>query len=279
MRHTPLTSRRVRVAASSLAAVVVAAASTPALAVENTLPVLDRVGIWVGGYHVDAEGDLSLSTADGTQNTGKQRVIDGTDTVKRARVDWLLFDRQGFSVDLYHYSQNNSVGVSQPFTFGGQSYTAAAQLNAKSSFDIGNFSYRWWFGDDTTVGGIGVGAAYYKVKVNYTASASVGGLSQTIADGEKKDAWAPLLTLGFRHSFNDQFRLYADLSGSKKNGGDTNGDIVNAGVGLEWFPWRNIGVGAEYNHTRIRVNYRDDDAVAKLDLKLNGPAVYLRMRF
>ena len=243
------------------------------------MPVIDRVGVWVGGYNVDAEGDLSLSSLDGTQSTGQQRVIDGSDVVKRARVDWLLFDRQGFSVDLYHYSQNKSLGVSEPFTYNGQNYSATAQLNTKTSFDIGNFSYRWWFGGEDTVAGVGVGAAYYKVKLNYTASATVGGLSQSISDGEKKDAWAPLLTLGLRHRISDQVRLYADVSGSKKNGGETYGDIVNAGAGVEWFPWRNIGLGAEYNHTRIRVNYKTDDAVAKLDLKLNGPAMYLRMRF
>lgn len=278
MPHRLLNARHLRTA-SSWAALTLATAAAPAMAVENSLPVIDRVGVWVGGYNVDAEGDLSLSTPDGSQSTGKQRVIDGSDVVKRARVDWLLFDRQGFSVDLYHYSQNKTLGVSEPFTYNGQNYSATAQLNTKTSFDIGNFSYRWWFGGEDTVAGVGVGAAYYKVKLNYTASATLGGLSQTISDGEKKDAWAPLVTLGFRHRISDQVRLYADLSGSKKNGGETYGDIVNAGAGVEWFPWRNIGVGAEYNHTRIRVNYRTDDAVAKLDLKLNGPALYLRMRF
>lgn len=277
MFHRLLTSRRLRTA-SSWAALTLTAA-TPAFAAESSVPVIDRLGIWVGGYNVDAEGDLSLSAVDGSQSTGKQRVIDGSEVVKRARVDWLLFDRQGFSADLYKYSQNKSLGVSEPFDYNGQNYSASAQLNTKTSFDVGNFSYRWWLGGEDTVVGVGVGAAYYKVKVNYTASASLGGLSQTISDGEKKEAVAPLVTLGLRHRISDQVRLYADLSGSKKSGGDTNGSIVNAGVGVEWFPWRNVGLGAEYNHTRIRVNYKDGDASAKLNLKLNGPALYLRMRF
>ena len=192
MHHRLPNFRHLR-AASSWAALTLAMAAAPALAFEKSMPVIDRVGVWFGGYNVDAEGDLSLSTLDGTQSTGQQRVIDGSDVVKRARVDWLLFDRQGFSVDLYHYSQNKSLGVSEPFTYNGQSYSATAQLNTKTSFDIGNFSYRWWFGGEDTVAG--------------------------------------------------------------------------------------VGLGAEYNHTRIRVNYKTDDAVAKLDLKLNGPALYLRMRF
>ncbi len=279
MPHRLLTSQRLRVATSVVATALAAAAASPALAQEKSLPVVDRVGVWLGGYKVDAEGDLTLGTADGSQTTGEQRVIDGSDVVKRARVDWLLFDQQGFSVDLFQFSQNKTTGVTRPFTFNGQAYSASALLNTDTKVDIGNFSYRWWFGGEDTVAGVGVGAAFYKIKLNYSASASLGGLSQSIADGTKESAVAPLVTLGLRHRISDQVRLYADLSGSRKNGGDTNGDIVNVGAGVEWFPWRNIGVGAEYNHTRIRVNYREDDAVAKLNLRLNGPALYLRMRF
>jgi opacity protein-like surface antigen len=279
MHHRLLTSQRLRVAMSVVATALAAAAASPALAQEKSLPVVDRVGVWLGGYKVDAEGDLTLGTADGSQTTGEQRVIDGSDVVKRARVDWLLFDQQGFSVDLFQFSQNKTTGVTRPFTFNGQAYSASALLNTDTKVDIGNFSYRWWFGGEDTVAGVGVGAAFYKIKLNYSASASLGGLSQSIADGTEESAVAPLVTLGLRHRISDQVRLYADLSGSRKNGGDTNGDIVNVGAGIEWFPWRNVGVGAEYNHTRIRVNYREDDAVAKLNLRLNGPALYLRMRF
>jgi hypothetical protein len=235
----------------------------------------------LGGYQVDAQGDLNVSNLSGTQSTGSQRVIDGSDTVKRARIDWLLFDRQGFSVDLYRYSRHDTLGVSQPFAFNGQTYSASAQVGAKTTADIGNFSYRWWFGGEDTVAGLGLGAAYYRIKFNLNASATVGGTTQSIVDEASRSTWAPLVTFGLRHRISDQVRLYADLSGARKNGSDTGGDIVNAGAGVEWFPWRNIGVGAEYNETRIRVNYRnnDDDVAAHLKLRLRGPAVYLRMRF
>ena len=171
------------------------------------------------------------------------------------------------------------MGVSQPFTFNGQTYTATGQVGAKTTADIGNFSYRWWFGSDDTVAGLGLGAAYYRIKFDLKASASVGGASDSIVDSASKDTWAPLITFGLRHRINDQVRLYADLSGARKNGRESGGDIVNGGAGVEWYPWRNIGFGAEYNETRIRLNYRGDDVAANLKLRLRGPAVYLRMRF
>lgn len=277
--HQPSRPLRRLPAASLLAGIALTLCGASAQAAEGVLPTVDRVGVWLGGYHVDAQGDLNVSSLDGTQSTGPQRVIDGTDTVKRARVDWLLFDRQGFSVDLYRYSRTDNKGVSQPFTFNGQTYTAAGQVGAKTTADIGNFSYRWWFGDENTVAGLGLGAAYYRIKFNLNASATVGGVSDSIVEEASRDTWAPLVTFGLRHRISDEVRLYADLSGARKNGSETGGDIVNGGVGVEWFPWRNVGFGAEYNETRIRVNHRDDDVAAHLKLRLRGPAVYLRMRF
>jgi len=275
MRQDPFPVRPWWVASSMAAAL--ALSNTTAMA--QALPTVDRVGIWLGGYQVDAQGDASISSLDGTQTTGPQRVIDGSDTVKRARIDWLLFDRQGFSVDLYRYSRHDNLAVSQPFTFNGQAYSASAQAGAKTTIDIGNFSYRWWFGGEDTVFGLGLGAAYYKATFNYDATATVGGITQSIVDGSSKSTWAPLVTFGFRHRISDQVRLYADVSGARKNGSENGGDIVNGGVGVEWFPWRNIGVGAEYNETRIRLNHRDDDIQSNLKLRLHGPALYLRMRF
>lgn len=276
MHPRPRPVSRLRTA-SSFAGIALTLSSASALA--EALPTVDRVGVWLGGYHVDAQGDLNVSSADGTQSTGPQRVIDGTDTVKRARVDWLLFDRQGFSVDLYRYSRTDNRGVSQPFTFNGQTYTATGQVGAKTTADIGNFSYRWWFGGEDTVAGLGIGAAYYRIKFNLNASATVGGVADSIVQETSRDTWAPLATFGLRHRISDQVRLYADISGARKNGSENGGDIVNGGVGVEWFPARNVGVGAEYNETRIRLNHRDEDVAANLKLRLRGPALYLRLRF
>ena len=55
--------------------------------------------------------------------------------------------------------------------------------------------------------------------------------------------------------------------------------ITNAAIGAEWFPWKNVGIGAEYASTRIRLKQKDDAATARVRLELDGPAVYLRMRF
>jgi hypothetical protein len=58
-----------------------------------------------------------------------------------------------------------------------------------------------------------------------------------------------------------------------------NGHIYNAAVGVEWFPWQHVGLGAEYGYTRIRLHQRKHDYDADLDMKLDGPSLFVRFRF
>lgn len=241
-------------------------------------PALDRVSIWLGGYRANVDGRLSLSSPT-LGSTGEQRIIDADDTVKRARADVLIGDSQGFSVDYYRLSSKESRGVSEAFTYDGNSYDINATIDNDTTIDLGNVSYRWWLGSGSTVFGLGVGAAYYRLDNTLSATASLNGSTAQGIERTNKSGWAPLLTLGWRTQINDNFRVYADLSGAKKNGDSLAGEIINAALGVEYFPWKNIGVGAEYAGTRISLKRNDDGDEARLKVKLHGPAVYLRLRF
>jgi hypothetical protein len=65
----------------------------------------------------------------------------------------------------------------------------------------------------------------------------------------------------------------------KKNGGRLNGHIYNAALGLAWYPWKNLGFGAEYGYSRIMLNQHKSRYNARLDMKLSGPSVFVKLRF
>ena len=67
--------------------------------------------------------------------------------------------------------------------------------------------------------------------------------------------------------------------GAKKNGGNLNGHIWNAALGVEWFPWQHLGFALEYSASRLHLHKDYDEGVAKLDLNSDGPVLYLRARF
>lgn len=256
-------------------------ASTSSFA--QTSPALDRASLWLGGYYSDNTTDFSVhgrgdyAGLQGSLGFERDLGLEKRTLDPRVRLDFLLGDSQGFSFDYYRIDRSETRSYSTPVDI--LNSTASATIHGRVNYDLGSATYRWWFGHSNDVFGLGVGAAYYQVDLGLSGDASLAGYSASASTGYRDSEWAPMLTLGWRHAFNAQWRLYADASGVKKNGGDLSGHIWNADLGMEWFPWQNVGFALEYDASKLHLRKNYNDADAMLDLKSNGPALYLRMRF
>lgn len=258
-----------------------AACSTPAVA--QTSPALDRASLWIGAFYSDTETRIGASDRSGRygddvgleDDLGFQR----HKAVPRARFDFLLGDHQGFSFDFFGIDRTHGRSISEPIDFRGNHYDASARVDGKLNFNFGSASYRWWFGTGNDVFGLGIGAAYYGVKARVAGEASVAGQTAQAEASTHETAWAPVLQLGWRHAFSRDVRMYVDAYGVKKNGGNLSGHIYNAAIGLEWFPIENLGIGGEYGYTRIKLDQDHAHYRAKLDMKLQGPSLFVRLRF
>jgi hypothetical protein len=88
-----------------------------------------------------------------------------------------------------------------------------------------------------------------------------------------------MLQLGWRHLFDDHWRMYLDASGVRKNGGRISGHIYNAALGVEWLPWRNLGFGLEYGYSQIKLHWNRSMYDADLDMTLSGPSAFVKLRW
>jgi hypothetical protein len=246
-------------------------------------PALDRFSLSLGGYY--ANTDTTLGAADkngqigGHVNLENDLGLEDHKTVPRVKLDFLIGDHQGFSFDYFSINRAETKSLSDAISYGGNDYSASASVRGKLDFDFGSAAYRWWFGSGNDVFGLGIGAAYYRVGAGISGIATLNGESAQASTSYSETAGAPLLQIGWRHAFNDNLRMYFDASGVKKNGGELNGHIYNAALGMEWYPWKNIGFGAEYAYTRIVLNDDQDSYNANLDLKLHGPSAFVKFRF
>lgn len=264
-----------------LAAVTACAWAAPVRAQHSR--ALDRVSIGAGGYYANTDTTVGFSLPQGfaaaSVNLEDDLGFDDESTSARIRADFLVGDHQGLSFDYYRYYRDSSLDFNRRLVWSGQTHDIAADLDGKLAFAFGSVAWRWWFGTDDNVIGLGLGASHYR------ASASLRGYVQ--ADDEKRmldertgtGAWAPLLQVGWRHAFNDHWRMYFSAAGVFKGGGKLQGHIYNASLGAEWLPAEHLGFAVEYGVNSIHIrqshaHYRDS-----LNLELNGPSAFVYLRF
>ena len=251
-------------------------------------PALDRFSLWLGGYEARTSTTVSAGLNDpnvkGQLNLQHDLGFPSRQTVPRVRMDLLLGQSQGFSFDYYRIDQSRTRTLSKAIGFNGDTFAAEVSVTGRVNFDFGSAAYKWWLEHGNDVFGIGVGAAYYRVHAGISGQASVygpliGQASAYTSASTTHSAWAPELQLGWRHAFSNSLRLYANASGVRKNGNRLGGHIYDAALGLEWFPWRNLGVAAEYDYTRIHIHQGHRRYSDAIDLRMNGPSLFLRLRF
>ncbi|PTR33262.1 hypothetical protein C8J98_10319 [Luteibacter sp. OK325] len=246
-------------------------------------PALDNISLWLGGYYTSNDTNIGAKTpilnSSGNVNLENDLDFKKHKTVPRARLDFLIGEHQGFTFDYYEVNRSQSKTLDESIDFLGQPIDATALVKGDLKFTFGSAAYKWWFGTGDDVFGVGLGAAYYKVHASIYGDATVNGNTVSQGASTNTSAWAPNLQIGWRHAFNEQWRMYFNASGVKKNGGTLNGHIFDAALGVEWFPWQNVGFGAEYAYTKIKLNQDKRQYDLDLDMKLNGPAAYVRFRF
>ena len=249
----------------------------PWASADDVSPALDRVSVWLGGYSLEA--NVALAASVGTLGTGNVDLDSGHENVGRARVDFLVFDNQGFTFDYFTLDRSASQTLDKPFTYQGEPYQLNSELHARFDLAAGSMSYHWWFGGANDIIGIGIGGTYYKVKLGIHGMITVNSASVAGGASWEDDAVAPLVTLAYKHAFSDRLRAYVDTSGVRKNAGKLTGHLYDVRVGVEWFPWQYFGFGAEYGLTRIGLDHDGHSYDANLDFRLQGPSLFARARF
>jgi hypothetical protein len=244
---------------------------------------LDRFSLSLGGFYpvvdakVSANGpEVAGSDIDFEHDLG----LDKHRTLPNLRLEFLVFDSQGFSISGYQYSKNASATLARDVSFDGNDYNVNASVDAGLRVYTYNAAWHWWFAPDVhDVFGIGLGAAYYDIKGTIDGAISVNGSSASAHGEAEGSAVAPLLTLGWKHAFSEDFRGYFDVAGVRKPSGDLTGHLLNATIGMEYYPLHNLGLALEYSSNDLDVKADKKDWQGRASIHFHGPAAFVRMRF
>ena len=245
--------------------------------------VLDRVDIGVGGYYATSDTTVSASLPQGfaaaSLNLEDDLGLDNRGLSARIRADVLIGDHQGLSFDYYRYSRDSRHAWNRSLAWQGTTHALDARLEGRLAFAFGSVAWRWWFGSDDNVVGLGLGASHYRASASLKGHLQVDDEAWNLDESTGTSAWAPLLQVGWRHAFDPHWRMYFSGAGVFKSGGKLQGHIYNASLGVEWLPTRHLGFAVEYGINSIHIKQTHHHYRDSLDLELNGPSAFVYLRF
>ena len=239
-------------------------------------PALDRVSISVGAFSANPEFNASVSTPYGNLQSGD--ITLGEKIMPRVKGEIILFDSQGLSFDAYQYKHDYGGATDHTANVFGTPVRTATNANFGLKLDYAKLAYKWWFGSGNTIVGVGAGAAYYKISMLANSSLSIDKASAGIGGEYSDETVAPLVEIGLRHAISPDLRLFVDASGVRKLDGPLKGEIYIAGVGVEWFPVKNVGLVLGYGFSQIDLK-RDEPVTENLKVKFQGPSALVKFRF
>lgn len=255
---------------------------------------LGEVSLAVGVQSDRLRGEASLADSDNVPPfaTGEQPILRGEQTVPWLRLEARIARRHGLRLGWQSLSQDTTnplrLGATYQVPFLGPiTVYGNGPLSARTRIELADLSWRWWQPVGAHEFGLGLGVAYYKLDIDgrWEAVAELNPLLRlTWAQRFTEHTWAPELSAGWAWRPREGWKLTADLSGSRRNGGSLTGDVLKFAVGGEWSTplsaaGARLALGAEYGWTHLSFERRAGATLTTLDLTARGPSVFMRLAY
>jgi hypothetical protein len=189
-------------------------------------------------------------------------------------------------VDLAYssYHRSGEATLSEDLTIDGITYPIGAHVETVFNFDLirGGYSYALIQNDRLR---LGLGFGIYIVPLKY-------GLEITTASGRSAvdgaDVVLPLPALALRTEFQVLPRLYlnAGIDAMYLEISGFRGSLLDVNAGIEYRPWKHLGLGVGYTFTGMSVNaersdssYPGADFVGSVEVQFSGLSFYGKFSF
>jgi hypothetical protein len=184
-------------------------------------------------------------------------------------------------LDYFRYSDDARRRVLTAFPFDGRFVPAGALVDSDLTMDVyaANLAYDFIQSERARFGlGLGVHAADLDMSVGIRAR--VPGSRLAFGGGDEALlAPVPNLYANGAYAFTDNLLLRYGAAWMDLTYDDYDGELLSAQAFLEYWPFRNAGIGAGYRHVSIDVRHSSGTKREEYDLTLPGPMVYLTLGF
>jgi hypothetical protein len=251
---------------------------------------LDRVGLSLGSYR----NDLNLNASVNGEIAGTGTDLDGTDIDFERDFDfggshqliladafWRPFEHHQFSFGYLSDTRKQSRRLQRDIVFNGDIFPVDAEVRARFQYELFDARYTWWpLLTRQDAFGLTLGLVAYRLELGLSGELSVGGVgtTETQSASVDGDVPAPLVGLDYRHAFNEDWRMFADVSAFKASINAIDGRVTNLNAGLEYYPWRHVGFALLYTGYELVGDVERHGFEGRLKLRSSGYQLQLRLR-
>jgi hypothetical protein len=262
----------------------------PAAAAEQETWALDRAGFSLGSYR----SDLNLNASVNGEIGGTGTRLDGTEIdyerdfdfggshqLLFAEASWRPFERHQFGLGYHRDRRDSTRRLERDILFNGDTFRINAEVRADFEYQLLDARYTYWpWLTRQDALGLTLGVAAYRLELGLSGELSIGGVGTTQRQTAAfdSDVPAPLIGLDYRHAFNRDWRFFADASAFKASVNAIDGRVANLNLGLEYYPWRHVGVAFVYTGYELRGDIERRGFEGDLKLRSSGYQLQLRLR-
>ncbi|MBT8331926.1 MAG: hypothetical protein KJP06_06305 [Deltaproteobacteria bacterium] len=242
-------------------------------------PLDNRFSVWGGAEFYNANGEFS-STKEGRPDIDLELDdLDLEDKDVNAIFGAIINFGKRFTTRLDYFGYHNSSKTDAKFDFNFDDIIVPVGARIDSSLDMDfyvvNFAYNFISTRRARIG-LGVGVHAVDMDLEIAAKVTAGDKEKFVGEGHAS-LLAPLpnIYLGGAYAFTEKFLARFGGGWMSLSSGDFDGRLLAADVQLEYWPFKNAGLGAGYRYTTIDVDYDDGAKEEKYNLTIPGPLLYV----
>lgn len=195
----------------------------------------------------------------------------------RGQVVWRPGRRHRILLDYYRFDRSSFRTVDQTIEIGEEIIDINAEVDTKVTANLVELAYMYSLIQDEKfelAGVIGLHIVDWQSKFDARNPDD-----STVNEIAELTAPLPVFGIDVSYLVTPRFVLLWRSEFFAINIGDYGGSLTNTALGLEYYIWKNVGLGLAYNQFSIDVSVDDDRLLGELDYVYKGLIGYVTTRF
>ncbi len=239
----------------------------------------DTVRVFIGGFFAQLDTDTKVISSGRKISLADDLGLDIDDTVFFAGLRWRISKRHSVGITQLVLDRDSDQTVTRDLAIGDKVFTINTMTETLFDYRTTHFDYRYsFYASDRLNAGLLLGISNIDFEFEVVGNVmGAGGGVITESVHEQENYPVPSIGMGIRYVLNENWYLRAGATYLQYDDDDWEASLLIAGMGVEWFPWRNFGFGLGYDLVKIEYDEDKDPGKDEWDVDFGYQGIQLRV--